>query len=202
MTDMPTLILASRSPRRTRILNDIGIDHEVQPADIDESRRGGESPADYVRRMAVEKASAIAAAASRPAAAVLGADTVVSLDDEVFGKPADETAAVQMLTRLGGRTHKVMSAVALVACESVHSDVVTSDVRMRTISATEARRYWATGEPADKAGSYAVQGRAAVFVTNISGSYPAIVGLPVVETLQLLQLAGITPRWLGDSQHG
>ena len=157
---------------------------------------------DYVQRMAVEKARAIATVAAQPADVVLGADTVVCLGDEVFGKPADEAAAVQMLTRLGGHTHQVLSAVAIVLEDSVHSDVVTSSVQMRTISVTEARGYWATGEPVDKAGSYAIQGRAAAFITNINGSYPAIVGLPVVETLQLLQLAGITPHWLGDPQHG
>ena len=200
---MTRLILASASPRRTDILTELEIDHTTMPADIDESVAPGERPDDYVLRMAESKARTVARRLSGPdGAVVLGADTVVTLDGAVFGKPPSEAEAVAMLTALGGRTHRVLSAVALATGAELRSRVVASDVTLRSITTAEARRYWATGEPVDKAGGYAIQGRAAVFVERISGSYSGIVGLPVAETLQLLAHAGIRPRWLKEPVNG
>ncbi len=162
------------------------------PAHIDETPRPGEAPGDFVQRMALEKARA-AASALDATALVLGADTAVVLGDHILGKPADEAAAMDMLGRLSGRTHEVLTGVA--GLRGGQTEVVLSRtaVTFRTIDATEARAYVATGEPMDKAGAYGIQGRAAVFVAHLEGSYSGVVGLPLYETGQILkQLERVT----------
>ena len=164
----------------------MGIRHRVQPVDIDETPIDGESAETMSSRLAAAKANAI-----DDALPVLGSDTVVALDAIIFGKPTDEADAIAMLERLSGRTHQVLTAVALRAEGETRVRISSTDVTFRPISALEARRYWATGEPADKAGAYGIQGLGGVFVRHISGSYSGVMGLPVFETAELLREAGI-----------
>ncbi|MFT5720731.1 MAG: septum formation protein [Motiliproteus sp.] len=186
------LILASASPRRRELLAQIGARFECRSADIDESVRAAEPPAAYVSRLALEKASAVAALA--PDVWVLGSDTSVVCEQQILGKPAHKEEAVAMLLSLSGRRHQVLTAVALVRGEQQHSLLVITDVWFKTLSRTECEAYWDTGEPRDKAGSYAIQGFGAVFVERIEGSYSAVVGLPLQETSQLLQQLAV-PIW-------
>jgi septum formation protein len=166
-------------------------------ADIDESLLGGEAPAQYVSRLALQKARAVAA--TEADALVLGSDTAVVFEQQVMGKPVDEQDAVSMLLQLSGRTHQVLTAVALVrrtgqgsGQEERHwSLLVSTDVTFKPLSRAECQRYWASGEPQDKAGSYGIQGLGAVFVERIEGSYSAVVGLPLQETAELLQRQGV-----------
>lgn len=188
----PLLILASSSPRRRALLEQIGVAHRAQAVDIDERRLPGETPEDYVQRLALAKARAGAAATAGYGLPVLGADTAVVLDGEILQKPAGREEALAMLSRLSGRSHRVLTAVALAgARESLR--LCASTVRFRPISAAEALAYWETGEPLDKAGGYAIQGRGAVFVTRLEGSYSGVVGLPLYETAQMLAEHGLTP---------
>ncbi len=185
------IYLASASPRRSALLDQIGVAHRVQPVDVDETAQSGELPGEYVRRLAVLKAETLwqqlAAAQRQP---VLGADTAVVLDDELLGKPRDEQDCVRMLGLLSGRTHRVFTAVALRASDGCQSRVNISEVTFRELADDEIRRYWRSGEPADKAGAYAVQGRAALFIERIAGSYSGIMGLPLFETGELLAAIG------------
>lgn len=180
-----TILLASRSPRRRQLLEQIGIPYRELCIAIDETRRHRESPGDYVVRMARSKARAGLAAADCDAP-VLAADTAVVLGDRVFGKPADRADGMAMLLALAGRKHRVMSAVTVADGERMASRLQVSEVSLASITPAEAHRYWETGEPADKAGGYAIQGRAAVFVTHLSGSYSGVMGLPLWETARLL----------------
>lgn len=182
------LHLASSSPRRKEILAALGLTFSVGGADVDEQRLGGESAEDMVLRLAVDKAMAGAPGGD---VTVIAADTLVVLGDEIFGKPADQDAALDMLGRLSGRTHQVLTGVAVWAHEKMRSALSVTDVQFREISPDEARAYWQSGEPCDKAGAYAIQGRGGVFVEAISGSYSGVVGLPVFETVKLLEEAGI-----------
>ena len=188
--DRPRLVLASQSPRRRALLAQIGVAHAALPVDVDEAALPGEAPAEYVLRLALAKARA--ARALRPDGVVLGADTAVAVDDAILGKPADRADALAMLARLSGREHRVLTAVAL-AGEREESRLSVSHVRFRAIAPDEAAAYWATGEPADKAGGYAVQGVGAVFVEQLHGSYSGVMGLPLYETAELLRRAGIDP---------
>lgn len=185
------IILASASPRRRELLALCGIRFEVVVAAIDEAPRVGEAPRDLVLRLAVAKARAGAIAARRSGLPVLGADTEVALDGRVFGKPRDEAEGVAMLLALAGRTHEVLSAVALhdPGADRTATRLSTSLVRFRPIAPADARAYWASGEPADKAGGYAIQGRGGGFVERLEGSYSGVVGLPLFETLDLLREA-------------
>jgi len=187
---MNPLYLASGSPRRRELLTQIGVPFIVISAPIDESPLPSESAPAYVERLARAKAAAGLARVDGPAV-VLGADTAVVLDGRILGKPENREDALAMLADLSGREHQVLTAVALDDGQRVHSFCVTSTVRFRAISTDEAQRYWASGEPADKAGGYAVQGLGAVFVTGLSGSYSAVVGLPLCETADLLGQFGI-----------
>lgn len=187
---MTPLYLASGSPRRRELLTQIGVPFIVISAPIDESPLPSESAPAYVERLARAKAAAGLARVGGPAV-VLGADTAVVLDGRILGKPENREDALAMLADLSGREHQVLTAVALDDGQRVHSFCVTSTVRFRAISTDEAQRYWASGEPADKAGGYAVQGLGAVFVTGLSGSYSAVVGLPLCETADLLGQFGI-----------
>lgn len=192
-----SVILASASARRLELLAQIGVSCRVVPADIDESRRQGEAPEDYVRRLAIAKAQAVRDSHAEIGLPVLGADTTVVVDNDIFGKPSSETAAVAMLQRLSGATHRVLSAVAMVGTKGVHHRLSETQVRFRPLTAQECRRYWATAEPLGKAGGYAIQGRGAVFVEAIAGSYSGVVGLPLTETYELLQLFEIS-CWMGE----
>ena len=192
---MASLHLASGSPRRRELLAQIGVPFVTLIASIDETALPGEPAERYVERLAREKARAGLAALSDPAdAVVLGADTAVVLDGRILGKPADRAECLATLTALSGREHQVLTAVALASAQRIESRVVASRVRFRPLRAGEAEAYWATGEPCDKAGSYGIQGLAAVFVSQLEGSYSAVVGLPLCETAQLLGEFGI-PCW-------
>ena len=182
------IILASQSPRRAELLQQIGVRFRTQPADIDETALPGESPEDFVRRMAIGKAQAIHAA--RPDSLVLGSDTAVVLDGHILGKPESREHAIDMLLALAGREHRVLTGVALLGEQTGYA-LSDSRVAFRAISHAEAEAYWASGEPADKAGGYAIQGHAAVFIERIEGSYSGIMGLPLFETARLLEQADI-----------
>lgn len=192
MSETPLLYLASQSPRRRELLDQIGVRYQVLPVDVEEQAWPGEVAADYVCRVARDKARAgwqsLAAARRRP---VLGADTAVVVDDHILGKPRDREQAIAMLQQLSGRSHAVLTAVALVdTAERIR--LSSSRVTFRTVSAAECAAYWDTGEPADKAGGYAIQGIAAVFIERIEGSYSGVMGLPLFETAGLLKESGIT----------
>jgi len=195
------IYLASRSPRRQELLRQIGIDFDElrlreapgRDPDIVEGSRDGESAPDYVKRIARTKANVgweRMTERGLPARPVLGADTEVVLDGHIFGKPADAPHALEMLDRLGGRTHLVLTAIALRWEREFVIMVSTSHVSMRELTAGEMARYVATGEPVGKAGAYAIQGRAAAFITSIDGSYSGVMGLPLAETAAALARIG------------
>ncbi len=193
------LQLASSSPRRAELLTQIGVPFRLSVAGIEERQREGESPDDFVLRLAQEKAEA-GLKAGRPMV-TLGADTIVVCDDEVFGKPQDEADAARMLRRLSGRNHMVFSAVCVGDGRDWHCRLSRSELSFRIVSDEEISRYWQSGEPEGKAGAYAIQGLAAVFVTQLQGSYTGVVGLPLAETAELLGLFDI-PCWqkVGSSE--
>jgi septum formation protein len=166
----------------------------VDVADVDETQRAGEAPRDYVARLAVEKAQAGFARRGGDLP-VLGADTTVVVDQQVLGKPGSQAQGVAMLALLSGREHQVLTAVALTTHENTRVRLSASRVGFRAIAAVEAAAYWATGEPLGKAGGYAVQGRGAVFVEHLHGSYSGVMGLPLFDTAQLLDAAGV-PYWI------
>jgi septum formation protein len=183
----PVIFLASASPRRSELLRQVGVVHEVRSVEVDESRLPGEHPAAYVLRLAEAKARLLwSHLPAGPRPPVLAADTTVALQDEVFGKPSDRDEAVAMLSRLSGRTHEVHTAVAILHESGGAARVSTSYVSMREIAPAELDWYWRTGESCDKAGGYAIQGRAAIFVRHLSGSYSGVMGLPLFETWELL----------------
>jgi septum formation protein len=185
------IYLASASPRRSALLNQIGVRHRIRPVDVDERAGPNETPARYVERLAALKAGTLwSQLADSERAPVVGSDTTVALDEHILGKPVDEADGVRMLGLLSGRTHQVYTAVALHAAGGCETRINVSDVTLRALSEEERRAYWATGEPADKAGGYAVQGLAAVFIERIAGSYSGIMGLPLYETAELLQTIG------------
>ena len=190
---MRRLWLASASPRRASLLASIGVPAQRLPApDIDETPRPGESAPDYVQRMAREKARVGWARVPDPAsAAVLGADTSVVLDNRILGKPRDPDEARAMLAALAGREHQVLSAVTVITVAGEQTALSVSRVSMAPLDSADIQAYVATGEPMDKAGGYAIQGFAAVFVEQLSGSYSGVVGLPLAETGQLLRQAGV-----------
>ncbi len=189
----PLLCLASNSPRRRALLAQIGVPHVVRAANIDETVLPKERAADYVLRMARSKALAVRALGET--LPVLAADTIVVLGGELCGKPADEGEGVAMLERLSGRTHEVLTAVALSRAQgATRLRVSSSAVRFRTLAREECVAYWRTGEGRDKAGGYAIQGLAAVFIEYLSGSYSGVMGLPLFETAELLLEAGLPYR--------
>lgn len=186
------LHLASRSPRRSELLARLGLDFGVLALDIPEQREPGEPPEDYVRRVAREKAGAgLLRVVGNPDALVLGADTEVVLDDQVFGKPRDAAEAAAMLRRLSGRTHRVLSAVSLVSRDREAQAVSVSEVRFAELDDAQIDAYVGSGEPEGKAGGYAVQGRAQAFIAHLSGSHSGVMGLPLFETARLLRQFGV-----------
>lgn len=183
------LVLASASPRRRQLLEQLGLSVEVRPADVDETARPGEEPRAHVERLAREKAEAVARL--EPDALVLGGDTVVVLDDEILTKPGDAADAVAMLLRLEGRGHRVETGVAVVAPDGRTAvAVVSANVRFRSFGREMAESYVATGEPLDKAGAYGIQGYGSVLVESIRGDYFAVMGLPVARVVRLLEELG------------
>ncbi|MBI3896688.1 MAG: septum formation inhibitor Maf [Gammaproteobacteria bacterium] len=190
------IYLASASPRRQELLRQIDVAFDVLPADIVEQPHIGEPARDYVARLARAKARHVVQLVTErnlPPAPVLGADTEVVIDNDILGKPRDPAHGLAMLRRLSGRTHAVLTAVTLVDQDAEYGVLSESAVTFAPLSEDDIERYWATGEPADKAGGYAIQGRAAAFITRIEGSYSGIVGLPLAELVQLLKHVGRQP---------
>ena len=184
----PVLVLASGSPRRRELLEGLGVALEVRPAHLDESALAGEGPSAHVERLAIEKVAAVA----RPGELVLAADTVVVVDGDMLGKPADGAEARRMLRRLAGREHVVLTAVAVRDPAGVTlSDVERTRVRFHPMRDAEIDWYVATGEPADKAGAYGIQGLGALFVAAITGNFTNVVGLPLPTVYRLLAAAGV-----------
>jgi len=186
----PQFHLASSSPRRRELLSGLGLKFTFGGVDLDEARLNNEAVEPMVLRLARDKALAGRNARSDELP-VLAADTIVVLGDRVFGKPESEEDALGMLADLAGRSHRVLTAVALHCNGRIVTALSDTEVRFRDISPDEARRYWHSGEPGDKAGGYAIQGLGGMFVESLSGSYSGVVGLPVFETVQLLEDAGI-----------
>lgn len=188
---MTRLILASTSPRRAELLRQIGMRFEQTAIDVDESPRPGEVAAEMALRLANAKARA-GLATSTDDAVVLAADTLVSIDGEALGKPRDREDGLAMLHRLSGRRHEVYTAVAMAWSGEIKAFLSVSHVDFRPLTDDEVRAYWDTGEPADKAGGYAIQGHAAAFITRLEGSFSGVMGLPLFETAELLKQAGLS----------
>ncbi|MCP5422915.1 MAG: septum formation inhibitor Maf [Chromatiaceae bacterium] len=186
------IILASQSPRRAALLDQIGIAYQVVPAHVDETLHADERAADYVERVALAKAAAVHAL--HPDRVVLAADTAVVLDQQILGKPRDRDDALNVLASLSGRTHEVLTGVAVASVERRYA-LNVSRVVFRALTDAEIAAYWDSGEPADKAGAYAVQGIAAAFIERIEGSYSGVMGLPLFETMALLHQAGVHADW-------
>ncbi|WP_119393221.1 Maf family protein [Salinibius halmophilus] len=185
-----SLVLASQSPRRHELLKQIGVAHSQQPVDIDETPHVGELADDYVVRMAVEKARA----AYKGEQVVLASDTCGVLDGEILLKPVDKQDAMAMWQRMAGRDHDILTSICVISGQGEHWRLCRSTVRFRAFDRALFERYWQTGEPHDKAGGYAIQGLGAVLVANMQGSYSSVMGLPLFETAELLQQAGV-PVW-------
>lgn len=189
-----TIYLASQSPRRREILQQLGLYSIVLPSDVDESVLAGEPPETYVLRLAHEKALACRTALLRegkPLLPIVAADTTVCVDGVILGKPENEQDACDMLKRLSGRRHQVYTAVAVATADAIETALSTTEVEMAALADADIRAYVASGEPRDKAGAYGIQGMAGIFIRSISGSYSGVMGLPVFETAQLLKNAGI-----------
>lgn len=185
------LVLASASPRRRELLDQLRATYICDPAHIDESQLPGEAPSAYVQRMAQEKARVVAARHDIPPSVVLAADTSVVVDGSVLGKPRDRDEALAMLRRLSGRQHTVLTALCLRGARGEHCQLVATHVEFAALDDAACAAYLATDEPWDKAGAYGIQGVAGAFVRSIQGSYSNVVGLPLYETWQLLALYGI-----------
>ena len=199
LKDDKLLILASQSPRRKYLLEQAGLDFSIIPSDIDESVVPLEAPVDYVRKLAEIKADDIAD--SYPYNWVLGADTIVLIDDEILGKPESKAGALAMLQKLNGRTHQVYTGYSLI-CKSknrVISKTIITDVLFKTLTDHELEWYINTPEPFDKAGSYAIQGLGTFLVKSISGSYTNVVGLPVCEVIETLLAENVIGQTIGDT---
>ncbi|WP_166264306.1 Maf family protein [Marinobacter caseinilyticus] len=198
---MRPIILASASPRRADLLRQLGLTFSVFPVDIDERPTPNEAAAHYVERLAREKAFAGLKLAVDPKSLVIGSDTSVVRDGDILGKPDGKEQAAEMLASLSGRSHKVMTAVALAGEHGCFARVSTTEVRFRALSESEIRAYCDTGEPMDKAGAYGIQGRGGAFVSGLWGSYSAVVGLPLDDVAALLAEAG-QPVWMVWNQSG
>ena len=189
------IYLASASPRRQELLRQIGVDFEVLPADVPERALAREAPATYVRRLATDKARFGLAELGRrglPVRPVLGADTCVAVDGEILGKPRDRADGLAVLRRLSGRGHEVLTGICVIARDASgrtvkHSAVSVSQVTFAALTEQDLADYWASGEPADKAGGYAIQGRAAGFIERLEGSYSGVMGLPLYELAEILK---------------
>lgn len=190
MPSKPQLILASASERRSHLLNQMQLSFLIQPACLNEDRQLNETPAEYVQRLALQKAQSVWQTSDR-VLPVLGADTIVCLDSQTLGKPDDYDHAVAMLLSLANREHEVLTSISVVTALGQRSCTVSSQVEFMSLSKAQCEAYCQTGEPMDKAGAYAIQGLAGIFVRRLSGSYSAVVGLPLFETAELLSAAGV-----------
>ncbi len=190
MEQSPQIILASASPRRAELLTQIGVRYRVEVADIDEAIRA-EKPRDAVKRLAKEKAEVIWNRRQSQGVPVLGSDTIVVCGDTILQKPTSRSEGMAMLEQLSGATHQVMSAVTVIGNGGSHTALSCSEITFREITEVEREVYWSREEPADKAGGYAIQGVAAIFIAHLEGSYSGVMGLPLFETAQLLQQAGV-----------
>ncbi len=198
---MVELVLASASPRRLNLLKGLGLKCAVLPQDIDESPLPAEKPKSLVKRLALAKAkSAFATLSDTDHRLVLGSDTIVVCDDEILGKPKNKADGLAMLRLLSGRTHQVLTAVALLNHEKQAETMSVTDVSFTTLSDAEIEAYWGSGEPLGKAGAYAVQGLGAMLVNEIHGSYSGVVGLPIFETVNLLENFGIDIKAILQNQ--
>jgi len=195
MSRIPPIILASQSPRRAELLGRLGLDFQIVPSEVDESFVDHEMPADHSERLAREKALRVGF--DTPDALVIGADTIVLLDSDVLGKPRDEEDAVAMLMRLQGREHEVFTSVAVAMENRCESALERVRVRFRRLDRHECERYVSTGEPMDKAGAYGIQGFGSALVAEIHGDYFAVMGLPVVKTLELIRRFGFQYAFRG-----
>ncbi len=191
MKTAPQIILASASPRRGALLTQIGIRYLQQPAGVDEKIGEEESPADAVVRLSDEKAKSIWLDGAAAGVPVLGADTIVVHEGDILQKPGSREEGIEMIARLSGTTHQVMSAVSVVDGSGVRNALSTSRVTFRKISSRECDSYWNSGEPTDKAGGYAIQGLGAILIAHLEGSYSGVMGLPLFETAQLLGEVGV-----------
>lgn len=190
------IYLASASPRRQELLRQVGLVHETLPANLLEARQAGESPVEYVQRVAADKARAVArlvAERGMPAHPVLGADTEVVVENDILGKPRDRAHAAGVLRRLSGHTHIVLTAICLMTATGEYGALSESRVTFADLSNDTIARYLETGEADDKAGAYAIQGRAAGFITRLEGSYSGVMGLPLYELFETLKRAGVEP---------
>lgn len=191
------LILASRSPRRSALLHQLGVPHQIAPSGVEERRAEGEAPEDYAERLAREKALDVSRSHDPEGSlAALGADTIVVVGEEILEQPRDDEDAFRMLSRLSGRAHRVITGVALARGGAVLGSLASvTEVRFRALSEGEIRRYIAAGEGRDKAGSYGVQGLGGGLVEGIHGDYGTVVGLPLALTLALLKEHGVIESW-------
>ncbi|MCW8109830.1 Maf family nucleotide pyrophosphatase [Alteromonas ponticola] len=192
----PELLLASASPRRTALLTQIGIRHQIKAVDIDESPLASELPAQQVVRLAQQKASTafnLLSEEDKTKTVVLASDTLIELDNVSLGKPANQEECIAMLTALSGREHQVLTAICVCSASVTKSQCINTKVQFAHLTLTEMVTYWQSGEPADKAGSYAIQGIGGQFVKSVNGSVSAVIGLPLYETKQLLKEFGVTP---------
>ncbi|MBS0358925.1 MAG: septum formation inhibitor Maf [Proteobacteria bacterium] len=188
MLHLPNIYLASSSPRRQELLTQIGVTFELLPVSIDENKAVHESPLEMAERLALLKAGAGWQHSLRKKnLPVLGADTIIVLEQQVLGKPIDRKDGIQMLKQLSGKQHQVITAIAIILNETVKTEISTTKVFFREMSDAECEAYWETGEPCDKAGGYAIQGLGAMFISKIEGSYSGVVGLPLFETSKLLK---------------
>lgn len=185
----PQITLASASPRRRELLDQIKVSYEVLPVNIDESHQAGETAEQFVKRLAMEKAQA--GYEKIPLRPALGSDTIVVLGQKILGKPENRQMGLEMLAMLSGKRHQVMTAVAIYSGEIQQCVLSTSEVEFTALNLQQLEDYWETGESVDKAGAYAIQGQAARFIKNIKGSYSGIMGLPLFETAELLKLSGV-----------
>lgn len=200
---MPDIVLASASPRRQALLKELGLNFTCKPQNIDEAQIAGEGPESHVRRLALEKArSAMAAISETGHGLVLGSDTIVVCEERILGKPVNKEDACDMLSLLAGRQHQVLTAVALINHEREEVALSRTLVTFREMDAEEIESYWNTGEPADKAGAYAIQGLGGMFISEIKGSYSGVVGLPVYETVGLLTQFGMDAKQILNTCNG
>lgn len=184
---LPAIYLGSSSPRRQELLRQIGVDFISVEPNVTEERLTDESPTEMVERLAIAKAENVLQKINQqPQRPVLSADTIVVVDDEVLGKPKNQEDALRMLALLSNRTHEVLTAVALIDQSQIAIRLSKNEVTFSIITAEQAKKYWLTGEPQDKAGAYAIQGMASIFIKNINGSYSGIMGMPLYETYSLL----------------
>jgi septum formation protein len=187
------IYLASSSPRRAELLHQIGVEFKVLAVDVDESPLTSETPEQYVRRVAKAKADTAGHAVDSEGIPILAADTTISIDNEIVGKPDDQAHCQCILSKLSGRTHQVLTCLAFRYQGKTHLTLSVNHVRFRVIETVEMATYCSSKEPLDKAGAYAIQGKAAIFVEKLEGSYSSVMGLPLFETAKILQQAGITP---------